>query len=94
MKKTALEVEIIAKAQAKIDFTGRCIMRIMQDEDLSDISKQSIVYDYYEHAEEYIAGMAETYWIIARENGTYNQDVYDKLRKYSFLMVSARLSKK
>ena len=92
MKKTALELEIIAKAQAKIDFMSGCIMRIMHNEELSRGSKNSIIWDYYCEAEEYINGMAETYWIMASNDNTFNWEVYKKLKGYSLLMVTARCS--
>ena len=94
MKKTALELEIIAKAQAKIDFMSACIMRVLHNEELSRCSKNSIIWDYYCQAEEYIAGMAETYWTMAYGDGTFNWEVYKKLKGYSLLMVTARCSNK
>ena len=91
MKKNTLDNRIIKKAQDRIDFTSRCIMRIMHNEELSDTSKSSIVYNYYQQTEDYISGLADGYITMA---DTFNEDVYDKLRGYERLMINVRWSNK
>ena len=89
MKKN--ELAMIKRAQDRIDFASRCIMRIMHNADLDNTAKSSIIYDYYAQAEEYISGLADAYMTMS---DVFNEDVYDKLRAYERLMVHVRWSNK